>query len=61
MFFKAMARVVNNTYHDFADYQFNKVDPNIIRYFRIEYGKDWEIALENHLYREKIKNNKKAA
>jgi len=61
MFFKAMARVINNSYHDFTDHQFNNVDPNIIRYFRVEYGKDWKSALENYLYREKVKNKKKAA
>ena len=61
MFIKAMAKVINNTYHDITDRQFDKVDPNIIRYFRIEYGKDWKIALENYLYREKIRKSKKAA
>ena len=61
MFIKGMAKIINNTYNDFTDYHFDKVDPNIIRYFRVEYGKDWKIALENHLYREKIRKNKKAA
>ncbi len=61
MFFKAMAKVLDNTYYDISDHQFSKVDPNIIRYFRVEYGKDWKIALENYLHRETINNSKEAA
>ena len=61
MFIKAMAKVFNNTYYDITDSRFDKVDPNIVRFYRVEYGKDWKIALENHLYKDNIKNNKKAA
>ncbi len=61
MFFKSFTKFLDNTYYDISDHQFRKVDPNIIRYFRIEYGKDWKIALEKHLYRETINKNKEAA
>ena len=61
MFIKAMAKVFNNTYYDITDSRFDKVDPNIVRFYRVEYGKDWKIALENYLQRETINNSKEAA
>ena len=26
------------------------VDPNLVRYFRTEYGRNWKAALNEHLY-----------
>ena len=26
------------------------VDPNLVRYFRTEYGRNWKVALSEHLY-----------
>ena len=59
--FKSIIKVLSNTYNSINVSNFDKVDPNIIRYFRTEYGKDWKIALERHLYKESLKNTKKAA
>ena len=28
----------------------DNVDPNVVRYFRTEYGKRWEEALNDYLY-----------
>ena len=39
----------------------NKADDNLVRYFKIEYGREWESALAQHLYQKKINNVKKAA
>ena len=61
MFIKSISKVFNNTYNAFTDNGFDNVDPNIIKYFRIEYGKDWQSALEHHQYQKSIKNKKKAA
>ena len=58
MFFKSMIKMLNGT---FTDYGFDKVDPNVVRYFRTEYGQDWVVALQHHLYKESVKNDKKAA
>ena len=34
---------------------FDHVDPNLVRYFRTEYGRDWKTALNEHLhYKSKI-------
>ena len=29
----------------------DNVDPNLVRYFRTEYGRDWEGALSEHLHK----------
>ena len=29
---------------------FDNVDPNLVRYFRTEYGRNWKTALSEHLY-----------
>ena len=29
---------------------FDNVDANLVRYFRTEYGRDWQGALNEHLY-----------
>ena len=29
---------------------FDNVDPNLVRYFRTEYGRDWKTALNEHLH-----------
>ncbi len=61
MFFKSMLKVLNGTNDYVTNSRFDKIDPNLVQYFRVEYGKDWKIALENHLYKDSIKKDKKAA
>jgi len=43
------------------NYGYEDIDENLVRYFKIEYGDEWKVALENHLNKEEIKNVKKAA
>ena len=43
------------------DYGFDNVDPQLVKYFRTEYGKDWRSALTEHLYEKDRSNDKKAA
>ena len=31
----------DNTYKTINNYGFDNVDPQLVRYFRTEYGKDW--------------------
>ncbi len=47
------------TYNEINNY--DNIDPNLIRYFKTEYGKNWEQAMSHYLYEKKIKNDKKAA
>lgn len=61
MFFKSMSKILSNTYDSINDGNIDKVDPNIVRYFRIEYGKDWKIALQKYISEKSLKNEKKAA
>ena len=61
MFFKSLINTFSSTYSALNDNGFDNVNPNIVRYFRNEYGSNWKSALEHHLYKERIKNDKKAA
>jgi len=51
----------DNTYKSINNYTFDNVDPQIVRYFRNEYGQEWKSALSEHLYKKKSNNDKKAA
>lgn len=61
MFFSSIVKAFHNHYNFSDNSDYSSVDNNIIRYFKTEYGSDWQAALENHLYKEGIKNDKKAA
>ena len=39
----------------------DKADGNLIRYFQVEYGREWKNALAKHLYEKSLNNVKKAA
>ena len=61
MFFKSLIATLQSSYTAFNDNGYDNVDPNIVKYFRTEFGADWQAALEHHLYEKTIKNDKKAA
>ena len=62
MFFKSLIKTIGYTYNDnFYNNNFNEVNPGIVKYFRNEYGTNWKVALEHHIYKEGVKNDKKAA
>ena len=54
MFIKSFIEGITNNYIDISNNTFDKVDPNLIRYFRTEYGRDWKVALEHYLYKKEI-------
>ena len=51
----------DHTYKSINYYAFDNVDPQLIRYFKTEYGQDWQSALTDHLYKKQDSNDKKAA
>ena len=51
----------DHTYKNINDYAFDKVDPQLVKYFKNEYGQDWQSALTEHLYKKELNNDKKAA
>ena len=59
--FKNILSFINTTYKVVNGYGFDNVDPHLVRYFRTEYGKDWQSALTEHLYKKDTSNDKKAA
>ena len=61
MFFKSLINTLSSPYNALNDNGLDNVNPNIVRYFRNEYGANWKVALEHHLYQERVRNDKKAA
>ena len=61
MFFKSLIKTLNTSYNVFNENTLSQSNPNIIRYFKNEYGPNWKVALEHHLYKKSEKNDKKAA
>ena len=61
MFFQSLINTLSSSYNAFNDNSFDNVNPNIVKYFRNEYGTNWKVALEHHLYQKRLKNDKKAA
>ena len=59
--FKKFINAVQSTYSLVNGYNFDSVNPNLVRYFRTEYGNQWKEALTHHLYKKEAKNDKKAA
>ena len=53
-----MIRMLTSTFNDSG---FDKVDPSVVKYFRTEYGQNWVVALQHHLYKDSVKNDKKSA
>ena len=56
--------ILNFFDHSYKSMNFNtfdKVDPQLVKYFRTEYGQDWQSALTEHLYKKESSNAKKAA
>ncbi len=54
-------KILNATYQDINSFNFDNIDPQIIRYYRTEFGASWKEALNNHLEENKRKNDKEAA
>ena len=61
MFYKSILKIINNSYSDVFNNQFDKIDPNLIRYFQVEHGKDWKSALNQYIYKKDLENLDKAA
>tara|TARA_B100001179_G_scaffold35151_1_gene22139 strand:- start:87 stop:269 length:183 start_codon:yes stop_codon:yes gene_type:complete len=59
--FKQIINSVKLSYLSTHKDNFDRVDPHLVRYFRVEYGNQWKEALTHHLYKKEAKNDKKAA
>ena len=60
MFFKSLIDTLGATYNSFNN-NFENINPNLVIYFKNEYGANWKTALEHHIYQKGVKNDKKAA
>ena len=61
MFFKSLVKTLGAGYNIFNNNGIHNANPNLVKYFRNEYGANWKTALEHHIYKKSIKNDKKAA
>lgn len=58
---KNILKFFDHSYKSMNFNTFDKVDPQLVKYFRTEYGQDWQSALTEHLYKKESSNAKKAA
>ena len=58
---KNIVNFFEQSYKSMSFNTFDKVDPQLIKYFRTEYGQVWQSALTEHLYKKESSNAKKAA
>lgn len=58
---KNILKFFDHSYKSMNFNTFDKVDPQLVKYFRTEYGQDWQSALTEHLYKKESSNDKKAA
>ena len=58
---KNIIKFFDNTYKTINSYGFDNVDPQLVKYFRTEYGRDWQSALSDYLYKKELSINKKVA
>ena len=61
MFFNSLVKTLGSSYNIFNTNGIDNANPNLVKYFRNEYGPNWKTALEHHIYKKNIKNDKKAA
>ena len=54
-------KFLDHSYKSMNFNTFHKVDPQLVKYFRTEYGQDWQSALTEHLYKKESSNAKKVA
>ena len=57
---KNILNFFDHSYKSMSFNTFDKVDPQLIKYFRTEYGQDWQSALTEHLYKKESSNAKKS-
>tara|TARA_B100001029_G_scaffold110588_1_gene91276 strand:+ start:363 stop:629 length:267 start_codon:yes stop_codon:yes gene_type:complete len=58
---KQIYNVIKTTYKAVNDNSFENIDPNLIRYFRTEFGSEWQEALHKYIEKNKQNNENKAA
>ena len=57
--FKNIYGALNAIYKIMNEENYDNIDPNLVKYFRVEYGRNWKEALSHHIYIQNSKNDKK--
>ena len=54
-------KILNNFYSDLQVNPSKNVDPQLVKYFKTEFGSSWELELDKYIIRNEANNDKKAA
>ena len=47
--------------YNFMDSTYSNTSPEVIQYYKTEYGSDWRYAIEHDQYKKGLKKNEKSA
>ena len=50
-------KILSKIYDDFWHIKSQKVDSELIRYFKNEFGQSWELELDKYLIRNEVQND----
>ena len=54
-------KILNYIYSDFSTIPGKKIDPQLEKYFKTEFGSSWKLELDKYLIKNELVNDKKTA
>ena len=54
-------KFLSDIYKDFVESPRKKIDPQLIKYFKTEFGSSWELELDKYVLKNEEINDQKAA
>ena len=54
-------KILNYFYKDFQAIPIKSIDPQLLRYFKTEFGASWKLELDKYIIRNEEENNKTTA
>jgi len=56
-YFKNISKLISSNFY-FSDNTYDHVNPDLVRYYKTEYGNDWKAAIEYDQYKKGLNNEK---
>ena len=56
-YFKKISHLISTNFY-FSDNTYNHINPDILRYYKTEYGNDWQAAIEYDQFKKGLDNEK---
>ena len=56
-YFKKISHLISTNFY-FSNNTYDHINPELIRYYKIEYGNDWQAAVERDQYKKRLVNEK---